>query len=109
MIADIKNMGLNISLHKLPDKNDVHSAEPDDKRFDFIRYSGDVEFHQSVEWETVRCKELHYCDQYFSRPKDFKKARQWVKKNVFKGNQKRLLDVLDLMEKEEDLYLRFSY
>ncbi len=57
-------MGLNIHLYKLVDKKDVHAAERDG-RFDYIRHSGDTEFHQSVDCETIRCNEPDCYSDFF--------------------------------------------
>lgn len=102
-------MGLNISLYEVTDM-DSHQFKADD-RFDFIRYSGDKEFagFMSEQGRAISCSHRFCCDWIFVRPVDFEQTRQWIRKNIYEGNQKRLLEVVDLMQQEKDLWLYFGY
>lgn len=101
-------MGLNIGLYRVIDM-DQHRFE-EDNRFDYIRYAGDVEFSSfmSENGHAIYCSHQFCCDWVFTRPTDFEQTREWIRANIVERNQKRLLDVVDLMEGESDLWLYFG-
>lgn len=86
-----------------------HKTESMDNDFNSLRHSGDVEFSNAGLWESIHCGNVYCCDYFYNRPKDFKVARDWVKKNIVEGNQIRLLDALDKMEKDPQVYLYFGW
>lgn len=76
--------------------------------FDSLRYSGDKDFILKVDFtacDTGRTVE----EQRLFRPANFDDARKWVKENVVKGNQLRLLVALNRMEMEPDLAFSWSW
>lgn len=75
--------------------------------FDYLRYSGDREF--VLENEFTYVDEDAEEDMELARPSDFNKTREWVKNNVYKGNQQRLLEALDKLEKDETLAFSWSW
>ena len=102
-------MGLNISLYEVIDM-DSHQFKEDD-RFDFIRYSGDVEFASFMgeQGKAIYCSHQFCCDWIFVRPVDFEQTKKWIRANIHEENQKRLLDVVDLMEHESNRWLYFGW
>lgn len=78
------------------------------EKFDSARYSGDREFVSSVDFKPHPQDGVDF-EERFYRPKDFSVARQWVKDNIIDGNQPRLLTLLEEMEKDESIYLYFSW
>ena len=104
-------MGLNIGMYKFLGKNGKNIRyESKDELFDFIRHSGDREFAvSSFEKDFIGCDDPYYDETMLWRPKNPQQARDWIKKNIVEGNQKSLLDAVDLMEKDETLYLHNGY
>ena len=81
------------------------------ERFDGLRYSGDREFMRWIYDHCEKLKEpLEAEDQYgLYRPDDFCAARAWVNAEVVEGNRQRLLNLLDMLEAEPDLWMDASY
>lgn len=99
-------MGLNLYVYALETtKGNKLVSKEEYSGWDTARYSGDREFDQN----DLPVKYVHDEHEYYWRPDDFAKWRIWVTQNILKANQKRLLDVLDLMSKQEDLYFYSSY
>jgi len=73
--------------------------------FDTGRYTGDRDFAMEIDWihHPAEPEDRHY------RPEDFEAAKQWVRDNISPGNQERLLNLLDAMEKDPDLHVYFSW
>jgi hypothetical protein len=70
-----------------------------------MRHSGDDDLMQAdFKW--------YYLDnnsyEFVCRPIDLDFAIQWVKSNVYEGNQKRLIDLFELMKTDTQVYLNFS-
>ncbi len=90
-------MGINITVYRIGKNN----RGEEQAWFDYMRYTGDKEFVMNNDFEAA----WEYVDRDidYKRPRNFSKCRQWVKENIIKGNQKRLIDALDKMEKDEKL------
>ncbi len=108
-------MGINISVKKVLGRemadNWSFTQSPyykteDEDWFDCGRRSGDADFVVENDWVCVDDDEGN---RELRRPKDFEKARQWVKENISKEGQPRLLEALDKMEKDETLAFRWSW
>jgi hypothetical protein len=106
-------MGINISLYRIlsiekeqglgGQEYDYCKTEPIEW-FDYLRYSGDREFMGRIgHWKSIDS------DGEYSRPIDINEMREWVKKNIYEGNQERLLKALDLIEKDEMVGFHASY
>ena len=117
-------MGINISAWKINGIEEVNDTYPDclytffkkEKipYWDICRYSGDKDFWMTddLEWETryegdVESK--HSFDETYHRPKDLDKAIEWVKNEIYIGNQKRWIEILDNMKTDKDIYLTCSW
>lgn len=106
-------MGLNIHICRIKDGKRTWEEIP----FDRIRYLGDKEFVINTEFIYARYPDIedpsdpggppHEGD--YRRPSDVEKIRAWVKLNVPKGNQERLLNLLKLLEQDSDLWLEISW
>lgn len=97
-------MGLNISAYILKDNNG--NIETEDFGFDSDKYSGDGEFVTTdlIEWEYVQYRP-NYPDYIYKRPKDLDIAIDWVKNNIYEGNQERLINLLEAMKENKNLYI----
>ncbi len=96
-------MGLNIVLYNFAPMREGKSKLPErDARFDSLRYSGDREFStwigQEDNGEFTSLTDSLWDFDCYERPKDLQKAREWVKANIVEDNQKRWLDLFDLLE-----------
>jgi hypothetical protein len=92
-------MGLNISIERMP-------GWKRDKRFDYVRHSGDVAFAttDAIEWTH------HPEDAEMRRPVDIEAARRWVRGNVTPAaNAQRLLDGLDMLARDAGLWMSFGW
>lgn len=107
-------MGINISVVKVIErtmedcwdfKQRPYYKTEDQQWFDYLRYSGDREFVIENRFYAVD----NDGDGDLQRPEDFDKTREWVRKNVFEGNQERLLTALDKMEADESLAFTWSW
>lgn len=112
-------MGINIIVYR------IKSVEEDEwgskyfniekyENWDHYRHVGDREFANSVEFDTrwdgdITIEESRYNDRDYLRPSNFNDARKWVEENIENINKKRLLDILNIMEKETDLYFYASW
>lgn len=75
-------------------------------QFDSTRYSGDRDF--VIENEFI--SPMMDPEERYNRPKDFVACRKWIEnRNMLEGNKKRLLDLLESMEKDESIHLCFSW
>lgn len=83
--------------------------------FDHIRYSGDRDFvtTNEIDWDeeldNPDGKTMGSIGRNYNRPKDIDKAIKWVKENVYKGNQERLINLLEEMRKNEKLFIYCSW
>lgn len=109
-------MGINISVKKVINRTTeetwtgkiVPFYETEIQNwFDPIRYSGDREF--VLENDFTYIDEDAEEDMELARPSDFDKTRKWINKNVYEGNQSRLLEALDKLEKDETLAFSWSW
>lgn len=81
----------------------------EDDRLDVIGNSYDMRFYNECD-EIIEFYD-GYGDSpdYYCRPKDFNKIREWVKDSISgEGNQQRLFDLLALMEQESDLWVTYG-
>jgi hypothetical protein len=113
-------MGINIMALKLKEQEEVetwgggtytHWKTESIDSFDSYRRSGDREFifDSNIEWKYQSDGPDDDMWAYsYMKPEHPNKAREWVKANVYKANQERLLNIIDLMEKEKDIYLHYS-
>ncbi len=108
-------MGLNIILVKVTgietakgwnNHDDVYFNYDKQTWFDSLRHSGDRDFVMGNEMMRPFPQDT---EDHFARPKDFEKAKEWVKSNVFEGNQPRLLKCLEEMQKDDKLCFIFSW
>ena len=99
-------MGLNLYVYALEaTKRNKFISKEEYPGWDAAKYSGDREFDQAdLPKKYVR-------DEYemYWRPEDLSKWKTWVDQNIVEGNKKRLINVLDLMSKQENLYFYSSY
>lgn len=111
-------MGINIIAYKILDKvvdesgfmkSSYWNVERHNE-FDSLRYSGDRDFINSdyVEWEEL-VDDTVYDSRDYIRPENINNAKQWVKENIYPGNQPRLLKLLEDMEKDPKLYIFVSW
>lgn len=104
-------MGLNLWVSKFISKEEeetfggrmvpYYNTEHQDW-FDSVRYSGDKDFVLDNDF-TYLDSDLEVEERSLARPVNFYRSKEWVKKHVHKGNQERLLNALDKMEKDESL------
>lgn len=110
-------MGINISVRKIIGKvkaKSIHGeymyyTTEEQDWFDSLRYYGDRDFVLDNDFVYVD-EEL---DEYYAelaRPKDFEKCREWVsKKDLNEHNKRRLIEMLDKLEKDNSLVLVWSF
>jgi|ERR1700761_2550660 len=108
-------MGLNIGIYRLSKARDEEGYLLEEKRvestsvgWDHLRYSGDRDFALSNLFYRVSDREPNP-ESFYHRPNDFNEVRDWVRANVVPGNQARLLNILDVLEKDETLYFSFNW
>ena len=110
-------MGINIAVKKITDKSteklwnneEVPYYQTEDQGwFDHLRHSGDADFVMNNEFDFIEV-DLPNEERELARPKDFNKCREWIKENVYEGNQSRLLNALDKMELDNTLAFRWSW
>jgi hypothetical protein len=79
--------------------------------FDSCRYSGDRDFvtTDALDWEEIPDSDYSMETRFYNRPKDIDKAREWIKANVYEGNQSRLLKLMDDMEANPNLVIYNSW
>lgn len=109
-------MGINISVEKVVNRTmektwtgievPFYETKTQDW-FDYLRYSGDSDF--VLENEFTYIDEDAEEDIRLARPSDFNKTRQWIRDNLSEGNQDRLLEALDKLEKDETLAFSWSW
>lgn len=103
-------MGLNISAYILKDKikNSFGCTRyiTDDFKFDSDKYSGDDDFvcNKTIEFEYVY-DDINIPEPCYQRPKDLAVAIDWVKNNIYEGNQERLINLLEAMKENKNLYI----
>ena len=111
-------MGVNILVKKIISKQlqetwggkvFTHYMTENQDWFDSLRYRGDFQFVFENEWEFVDV-ENPIEEQELVRPKNFAKCRDWVNNSILlEGNKNRLINVLDVMEKDESLAFKMSW
>src|ERR1051326_7978365 len=88
-----------------PGRNDWKS----DDRFEVWQVRQDMAFYFQCD-DTIEFYDGYgdYPD-YYARPTDFNKVRQWVRDNVeSEGNQERYFELLDLMEADSELFVTYG-
>lgn len=106
-------MGICISVRRLTSREEwgdnsgeYFYAGRDEDWFDHTRHSGDKEF--AVRHLFRNCEELDQ-DSGLLRPKDFDKTIEWVNDHIDPaGNRNRLIEALERMRLEENLYFTVS-
>jgi hypothetical protein len=93
-------VGLNLTPYEITSSGNAIEVD----WFDSLRYVGDEDFLCNVRWYR-HSKDLY---DYF-RPLDFVEAKEWVKSNIVESNQPRLLNLLDNMESNPNLWAYFGY
>lgn len=78
------------------------------KDFDYSRYSGDREFVINNKF-IPHPEDGQDFQERFYRPENIELCKQYVKENIFEGNQPRLLKLLEQMELDTTIYLYFSW
>jgi hypothetical protein len=107
-------MGVHIILYRLKLERDEHGylASEDDVseefNWDIIRRTGDKEFASSDNFNSVADR-IPNSESYFHRPSSFENTKMWVRNYIVAPNQKRLLDILEIMGKDESLYFCFAW
>lgn len=107
-------MGIHISVVKIVGfepyedygKTIIFVNKEKQKWFDYLRYAGDTNFNNEVEFEYMDVPDK---EEMLKRPKDFDAAEKWVKENISDGNQFRLLNALEKMRNDESLCFDVSY
>lgn len=94
-------MGVNISVYKV----DTNSAL-EDSEWDWFRYSGDREFASIDNFERVY---LSHDGLDLWRPEQISNAVEWVRENIHEENQLRLLEILERMETDPQLWFESSW
>lgn len=94
-------------MHKIM-AGDSSSSIVCETSFDCIRHAGDKEFvcNNSFEknyYSDPKEEQSMYYDTYW-RPKNCDDAVRWIKANIIKSNQKRLIDAVLLMKEDDSLY-----
>ncbi|WP_196892975.1 hypothetical protein [Aureivirga marina] len=114
-------MGLNIKVFSLSNINYDENSDRNFisnknvkafENFDSSKKSGDEDFifSEAIFWDEVIHEEDLEEDEFlleviYQRPEDILEAKEWIQKNIQKEHQKRLLDLMDYLEKDESLYL----
>lgn len=94
-------MGVNIYANTYIDGKCKGKIE----NWDSARYSGDSELMTAdFEWEFLDNDEY----ELICRPIDLDAAIQWVKLNIVKPNQVRLIDLFQSMKTDKNIYITFS-
>ena len=110
-------MGLNLWVSKLINKEEeetwggrmvTYYNTDDQDWFDPVRHSGDKEFVLDNDF-TYLDSDLEVEERRLARPVNFNWSKEWVKEHVYEGNQERLLNALDKMEKDESLSFSWSW
>ena len=116
-------MGINITAWRINGIEEFNDQYPDclytffkkEKLpdWDTCRFSGDKEFWMTddLEWETRYEGDVEKdgFDKTYHKPKDLDKATDWVKNNIYAGNQKRWLNLFEQMKNDNSIYLTRSY
>lgn len=106
-------MGLNISVYRFSEDRDKEGylvQLPTTFKWDTIRHIGDSVFAQQKEVLESRIPDNeHRPEEYYHRPIDFNYCRTFVMNNIPEGNRARLLDILDIMECDKNIWFYFSY
>lgn len=115
-------MGINITAWKIIGVEEVADQYPDClykyfkkeelPEWDSCRFAGDSDFWmtEELDWDTRHegDEDTGSFEKIYCRPKDLKKASEWVIENIYIGNQKRWIDLFALMEADKDIYLTCS-
>ena len=111
-------MGVNLFPYVLKERiEDPYGKYFDKERFeefDSLRYAGDRDFICSdIEWleelDNPEGRSLGEVGQNFSRPADIDEAIRWIENNISENRQKRLIDLMEEMKKNENLYIYPSF
>lgn len=119
-------MGLNIFVKRNVGKKtytDIYGSELDEvcnPAMEGVEWWDDGrKFGDTLFWVENEFVPMEQSDKYsqegntdcmdYSRPKDFSTARKWVKGRLREGTGDRLLDALDRLEKDKDLYFQFTW
>lgn len=99
-------MGLHIIVRKVgecvtTDYGDVDYDTSDLEWWDVLRYVGDKEF--------VSNNEFTYGSEDYCRPSDISKCRTWIVENIPDARQPRLLNLMDRIDDDPTIFLKFSY
>lgn len=106
-------MGLSIMLMHVPD--DFHQAKSVKSPFNLVsRPNGqDKEFCyfvDSLPCVVRSCHSSYCCSDVYVRPLNFEEVKTWVKENMpWEEEEPCLTDVIELMEKDTNLYFYFGW
>ena len=108
-----------MSLHKIEGLQEFKDHYPDrlykcfkttqPEWWSSIRHAGDTEFCEKIEFERRSDGDDPSNEKFFSRPVDLEAAVMWVKGNIHKLNQGRLITAMRDMQKDPDLWFHISY
>jgi hypothetical protein len=79
--------------------------------FDHLRYAGDKDFawNSNLEWDERLDSDSDYSfSDGYVRPADLEIARKWVIEHIPEDNQPRLLNLLNRMKEDKNIYLSIS-
>lgn len=109
-------MGMNMIVYELDEEQSavaewlLHARKVE--WFDCARFVGDRQFRDALSWHPWpgwdECDIEDKFDALY-RLDDIPAAREWVRNNVCEGNQSRLLDLLDRMEQNPNIWVNFSW
>ena len=102
-------MGIHIHIYKVERAGDrIVTAEESDAPFENARHTGDVEFVGNSDlFDHIYDRDI---EMAFYRPISFDDTRKWVTENIeADGNKLRLLNILELMGKDETMYFNTSF
>jgi hypothetical protein len=105
-------MGIHIYVYRIDRTTTPWKIDrnPKDIEWESSRHAHDYDFAGQP---FLACSEddptvLGWEDDYYRRPEDFEFLRQWVKDNVVPNNQPRLLNIIDRMQQDPNLFFYFS-
>jgi hypothetical protein len=109
-------MGMYLGVYKIksddPDKQHPNAEMLTDNQFEFGKFVGDfaIVINSDFDSDYISCEAPYCCGIVYTRPKDFDKAREWLKstKDIPKGNKPRILKLLNSMEKDKELWINYG-
>jgi hypothetical protein len=107
-------MGLHIIPYRLKDRIEVEDYgnyytefETEKVEFDSLRYSGDKDFISETKWIYLYDDPNDTNSRLYQRPENISIVIEWINENIT-NNQQRLLDLLELMNKDVNIWIYVS-